>query len=243
MSAIRIGVLFPTTFNLNADAANAQVLAKRMQLSGVDVEVIPLDIDAMTGNLAVDALIVGSGSSSNVSAPDSASARVRGFAQDALSSGTPILAVSNGFHLWGTLTAKDGETIAGWDLVPVHTRFGTTQHVTIGAQVLTSWGTLVGVENHNATVEIDGCDPLGTVVHGVGNNVGGVDGIQFGSLWGSHLHGPVFALNPFFADEFASRVLARLGMTYAPGKDLAELDQLSLGTSEHLVRMQAPNHP
>ena len=243
MSAVRIGVVFPTTFNLNADAANAQVLAKRLQLSEIDVEVVPLDVDAMTAKVSVDALIVGSGSSSNLTAPESTSPRVRDFLKAALSAETPILAVSNGFHLWGTMTAKDGQTMAGWDVIPIHTQFGTTQHVTIGAQVLTTWGTLVGVENHNATVEIDGCDPLGTVVHGVGNNAGGVDGIHFGSLWGTHIHGPVFAMNPFFADEFASRVLARLGMTYAPGKDLAELDQLSLGTSEHLVRMQSPKHP
>jgi CobQ-like glutamine amidotransferase family enzyme len=243
MSAVRIGVVFPTTFNLNADAANAQVLAKRLQLSEIDVEVVPLDLDAMTAKVPVDALIVGSGSSSNVSAPESTSPQVRDFLKSALSAETPILAVSNGFHLWGTMTGKDGNTVAGWGLIPTRTQFGTTQHVTIGAQVQTAWGKLVGVENHNATVDLNGCDPLGTVVHGVGNNSGGVDGIHFGSLWGTHIHGPVFAMNPFFADEFASRVLARLGMTYTPGQDLAELDQLSLGTSEHLVRMQTPNHP
>jgi CobQ-like glutamine amidotransferase family enzyme len=240
MSAVRIGVVFPTTFNLNADAANAQVLVKRLQLSDVDAEVVPLDIDAMVATASVDALIVGSGSSSNVSAPETASSRVRDFLKAALLAETPILAVSNGFHLWGSLTAKDGQTIAGWDLVPAHTRFGTTQHVTIGAQVTTTWGTLVGVENHNATVVLDGCDPLGTVAHGVGNNSGGVDGIHFGSLWGTHIHGPVFAMNPFLADEFASRVLGRLGLVYARGEGLAELDDLSVGTSEHLVRMQTP---
>jgi CobQ-like glutamine amidotransferase family enzyme len=240
MSAVRIGVVFPTTFNLNADAANAQVLAKRLQMSDVDAEVVPLDLDAMAATVSVDALIVGSGSSSNVSAADASAPSVRDFMKAALSAEIPILAVSNGFHLWGSLTAKDGQTIAGWDVVPVHTRFGTTQHVTIGAQVTTTWGTLVGVENHNATVVLDGCDPLGTVEHGVGNNSGGVDGINFGSLWGTHIHGPVFAMNPFLADEFASRVLGRLGLAYAPGEGLAELDELSVGTSEHLVRMQTP---
>jgi CobQ-like glutamine amidotransferase family enzyme len=240
MSAVRIGVVFPTAFNLNADAANAQVLAKRLQMSDVDAEVVPLDIDAMTANLSVDALIVGSGSSSNVSAPDTASPRVRDFLKAALSAETPILAVSNGFHLWGSLTGKDGQTIAGWDVIPAHTRFGTTQHVTIGAQVTTAWGTLVGVENHNATVVLDGCDPLGTMLHGVGNNAGGVDGIHFGSLWGTHIHGPVFAMNPFLADEFAARVLGRLGRAYARGEGVAELDELSAGTAEHLVRMQTP---
>jgi len=240
MTTVRIGVVFPTTFNLNADAANGKVLAKRFQLSGIDADVIALDIDAMTPKTSVDALIVGSGSSSNVAASDTTSTRVRDFLNDALTTETPILAVSNGFHLWGNLTAKDGTHIAGWDLVPIHTRFGLTQHVTVGARVSTMWGTLVGVENHNSTVEIGSCDPLGTVEHGVGNNSGGVDGIQFGSLWGTHLHGPVFAMNPSFADEFASRVLGRHGIAFEPGEDLAAIDKLSLETAAHLVRTQTP---
>jgi CobQ-like glutamine amidotransferase family enzyme len=240
MTTVRIGVLFPTTFNLNADAANGPLLTKRLQLAGVDAEVIPLDLDAITAKAPIDALIVGSGSSSIVAATDTTSPRVRDFLKDALATDTPILAVSNGFHLWGTLAAKDGSPIAGWDLVPVETRFGAIQHVTVGARVVTSWGTLVGVENHNATVVLDGCDPLGTVEHGVGNNSGGVDGIQFGSLWGTHLHGPVFAMNPSLADEFASRVLGRHGIAFTPGESLAALDQMSLGAAAHLVRTQTP---
>jgi CobQ-like glutamine amidotransferase family enzyme len=240
MTTVRIGVVFPTTFNLNADAANGTVLAKRFHLSGLDAEVVALDIDAMTAKTSIDALIVGSGSSSNVAASETTSARVRDFLNNSLSTDTPILSVSNGFHLWGNLTAKDGTNIPGWDLIPVHTRFGVTQHVTVGARVSTTWGTLVGIENHNATVEIDGCDPLGTVEHGVGNNSGGVDGIQFGSLWGTHLHGPVFAMNPSFADEFARRVLARHGITFEPGEALDAIDQLSAETAAHLVRTQTP---
>lgn len=240
MTTVRIGVMFPTTFNLNADAANGKVLAKRFQLSGIDAEVIALDIDAITANVPIDALIVGSGSSSNVAAAETTSSRVKDYLTNALSTDVPILGVSNGFHLWGTMTAKDGSTIAGWDLVPAQTRFGPTQHVTVGARVSTTWGTIVGVENHNATVVLDGCEPLGTVEHGVGNNSGEVDGIQFGSLWGTHLHGPVFAINPSLADEFASRVLARHGVVFVPGDDLVALDTMSLGAAAHLVRTQTP---
>ena len=240
MTKVRIGVLFPTTFNLNADAANGKVLAKRFELCGVDAEVVAVDLDAIASNVSIDALIVGSGSSSNVAADETTSPRVRDFLKDALSTDVPILAVSNGFHLWGQLTAKDGGNIPGWGLVPAHTRFGSTQHVTVGARVVTSWGTIVGVENHNATVVLDGCEPLGTVEHGVGNNSGGVDGIQFGSLWGTHLHGPVFAMNPSLAHEFASRVLGRQGVALETSEELIDLDRLSLETAAHLVRTQTP---
>lgn len=38
--------------------------------------------------------------------------------------------------------------------------------------------------------------PFGRVLAGVGNGVGGVDGVVSGSILGTYLHGPVLARNP-----------------------------------------------
>lgn len=240
MTTITIGVLFPATFNLNADAANASVLARRLDLSGHETHIVSLDIDEMNAGRAVDALVIGSGSSSIVTAAETTSPVVRDYVRNAMDSAVPILAVSNGLHLFGSMTAKGGQSIQGWELAPMHTTFGTTQHVTIGMRVETAWGTVVGVENHNATVEIESeARPFGTVLHGVGNNSGQIDGIEFGSVWGTHVNGPLFALNPAIADEFARRVVARTGAEYIPGPELAQIDRLSKQTADHLVRKQS----
>lgn len=240
MTSVRIGVLFPSTFNLNADAANATVLAKRLQLSGWDAEIEAIDIEAIESGISVDALIVGSPSSSIVTAPETTSKLVRDFFGSAMESATPILAVSNGMHLFGTMTSKTGEAIAGWGIVPMHTTFGSSQHVTIGMRLDTAWGPIVGVENHNAQVELSSeVESFGSVLHGVGNGVGSADGVIFGSLWGTHVHGPLFALNPIVADEFARRVVTRVGGEYVPGPGLAAIDELAANTAAHLVRKQS----
>lgn len=240
MTTLAIGVLFPATFNLNADTANASVLTRRLELSGHSTEVVGLDLDEMTIGRAVDALIIGSGSSSIVTAAETTSPVVRDYVRNAMDSAIPILAVSNGLHLFGSMTGKDGRPLRSWELAPLHTTFGATQHVTIGMRVETAWGTVVGVENHNATVEIESeARPFGTVLHGVGNNSGKIDGIEFGSMWGTHVNGPLFALNPAIADEFARRVVARTGAEYIPGPELAQIDRLSKQTANHLVRKQS----
>lgn len=240
MSAIRLGVVFPATFNLNADAANATVLARRLVLSGYDVDVVPLDLDAMTVDAPCDALFIGSPSSTGLTAAETRSALAREFVQSAHGGAVPILAVSNGFHWLGTMTAKDGTDLGGLGILPVHTVFHDRQHVTIGATVTSEWGTLVGVENHNATVELtSSASALGHMSHGVGNNRGEVDGFADDSVWATHLHGPVFAMNPHFADAFAVRVLERRGETFRRGETLDDIDTLARATAAHLVRKQS----
>lgn len=241
MSVVRIGVLFPTTFNLNADAANAAVIARRLTLSGIDAEVVALDIDAIKAGTSIDALIIGSPSSSALESAEATSPAVREFIRGALANDIPTLAVSNGFHLLGTMTGRDGVDLGGLGLLPVATEFGAAQHVTIGAQIDSEWGTLVGIENHNASVVIDDAHGrhFGDMIHGVGNGSGSVDGQVVGSLWGTHLHGPVFALNPTIADEFARLAARHAGIDYVPGSALEPIDRLAQAAREHLVRRKS----
>lgn len=241
MTVLRVGVLFPTTFNLNADAANGSIIVRRLVLSDLDAEVVPIDSDAIRRRVAVDALIIGSPSSSIVKSAEATSAETRRFVSGVLADAAPVLAVSNGFHLLGKMTGKDGSLLGGLGLVPVATTFGSVQHVTIGAQIDTDWGVVVGIENHNATVQLgDGTAEFGRMLHGVGNGVGTVDGVRYGSLWGTHLHGPVFALNSTLADEFARRVAEHGGQTYLRRDDLDAIDRLAQGAREHLIRKKTP---
>jgi CobQ-like glutamine amidotransferase family enzyme len=240
VNAVRIGVLFPSTFNLNGDTANATVLARRLELSGVPIQIVACDADAMGTSATVDALVIGSPSSTALLAAQTGSDTVRGFIESARRDDVPILAISNGFHLLGTMKHEGGNDLGGLGLIPVRTTFGTRQYVTIGARVSTEWGNLVGVENHNATVELAGdAEPLGRISHGVGNNSGGFEGFRDATIWASHLHGPLFAMNPEFADAFAAQVMARRGGTYERSSDLDKIDILAHRAAAHLVRKQS----
>ncbi|MEY4312971.1 MAG: hypothetical protein RLZZ319_480 [Actinomycetota bacterium] len=237
MTAVKIGVLLPATFNLNADAANADVLVRRFTLSGYDAEVVPLDDPAEFSNEELDALIIGSPSSSVLADPALPRAEIATLVQRLRAARVPILAISNGFHLLGTMTGRDGAPLEGLGIIPVHTTFGTKQHVTIGALVDTGSDRLIGVENHNARVEFtDTAEQFAGVIRGTGNGTGGPDGFEAGSLTGTHLHGPLFALNPELADSWCRFILSRRGETFTRGAALDELDRLAHAAAAHLER-------
>ena len=60
---------------------------------------------------------------------------------------------------------------------------------------------LVGFENHGGVTTLaDSLAPLGTVERGVGND-GSVDGFRTPTIWATYAHGPLLAMNPWFADE------------------------------------------
>jgi CobQ-like glutamine amidotransferase family enzyme len=66
---------------------------------------------------------------------------------------------------------------------------------------------LVGFENHGGNTSLaNNVEPLGRVVHGRGND-GVVDGYRTASIWATYAHGPVLALNPWFADVILEDVL------------------------------------
>jgi CobQ-like glutamine amidotransferase family enzyme len=68
---------------------------------------------------------------------------------------------------------------------------------------------LVGFENHGGVTTLDdSLPPLGTVERGVGND-GAVDGFRTPTVWASYAHGPLLAMNPWFADEILATVLGR----------------------------------
>lgn len=239
MTDVRIGVMFPSTFNLNADVANALVLQRRLELSGVETHIVPITGESSVDDAVVDALVIGSPSSSILLSPDLPRDGIASFVSTAFTSEIPILAISNGFHLLGQISNEDGETNAGLNLIPVTTTFGRTQHVTIGAQLETQWGRVVGVENHNARVELSSGDAFGRIVRGVGNAAGGIDGLCWGTLWATHLHGPVLALNPTLADALCARILDRRGLTFSRGDGLDHLDELANRARTHLEKSTA----
>jgi CobQ-like glutamine amidotransferase family enzyme len=79
----------------------------------------------------------------------------------------------------------------------------------------------VGFENHGGETALES-SALGTVRVGFGND-GDVDGVRSGSLFGTYLHGPVLALNPWFADAVLSEALgADVGPLETPADALYE---------------------
>lgn len=208
---LRILHLYPRELGINGDRGNVLVLATRARLRGFAASVLEWELGS-TDLPDADIVVVGSGPLSAQRAVQPhllvIAERLRRLADD----GVPFLAVSGGMQLLGESVALvDGSTLEGAGVFPVATTLTPTRRVG-NIVVDTPTGALVGYENHGSTLDVRGHETLGSVRRGFGNSgQGGGEGIRLGSLVGTHLGGPVLALNPLLADDILGRGLERLG--------------------------------
>jgi len=223
--SLTIVSLLPALQNTNGDAQNAQVIAMRAAWAGLDAEVIAVD-DADRLPDRVDAVVLGSGSDASLEESRSRLLALHDELRRWGTEGVPILAVGTGWELlsWGVETA-DGRSIEGLGILPGRA-VPRADRVTGDLVVRSSaFGTLVGFENHARDYRGAEGSPLGRVLAGVGNGRdSGQEGVVMGSVHGTHLHGPVLAKNPAFADHLIGVMAERAGLGYTPGGRAAEVD-------------------
>lgn len=198
MTSVRILQLFPEVADINGDAENALVLARRLQWTGVNADIVPLGIGQPAPTVAPTIIVLGSGVDSALPRTRDALEVIRGPLTDWLGAGVPLLAVGTGLELLGRRVDLEQETLVGLGIVPGETtRLGKR---VAGELVLDSiWGRLYGYENHGRGFTLDaGVTPFGRVVAGIGNG-DDTDGVHLGNLYGTHLHGPALARNPALA--------------------------------------------
>jgi CobQ-like glutamine amidotransferase family enzyme len=202
--SVRILQLFPDVFDVNGDAQNALVLAQRLRWAGIDAEI------ATEATQTPDLIVVGSGVDTGLAEQ---AVRLRGVAPrliEWVDGGVGLLAVGTGFELLSTRVG-DLEGIGIFDGVAAPLAARATTDLVVDS----AFGRLVGFENH-ARGWTPGArpTPLGTVVAGHGND-GRTEGARTGNAWGTHLHGPVLAKNPVFADAILAAVISG----YTPDDD------------------------
>jgi CobQ-like glutamine amidotransferase family enzyme len=211
---LTVALLYPELFGTYGDGGNALVLVQRALRRGVDAQLIPVGIHEEVPDASI--YLVGGGEDgpqrlgTDLLRASSFPSRVR--------SGGYVLAVCAGLQILGTSFAVEGDDeFAGLGLIDATTRRGTTRSV--GELVVRAdHGVLVGFENHGGLTTLgDGIRPLGAVERGRGND-GVADGFKTPTIWASYAHGPLLAMNPWFADEILATVL---------GRELDELDSVA----------------
>ena len=237
MRVIKLGAVYPVDFNLNADVANIQIIRRRLELCGYQVTVEHIDSEFSISAGEFDFVVIGSPSSSGLAEALTDAKKFKTFASELIKEKSVVLAVSNGLHAFGYIVNQDGHVMPSLDLLDFQTIFEPKQNVTIAAEVTTKFGSVIGIENHNARIVLgNGLSPLGKVSFGVGNNAAGVEGYLEGNFFGTHYHGPVLAVNDNFANEIVSRIVERAGGKFEPGDNLSRLDSLSKEVRLHLLK-------
>lgn len=236
---LNIVALLPSLFNTNGDAENARVLASRAQLAGLDVALHWVDDVAQLPE-RVDLVVFGSGSDSDLAAGRTALLpaidRIRAWATER----TVLLAVGTGWELlsWG-VEREGGDIVEGLGIfagraVPAPERI-------VGDLVINSpWGQLVGFENHARDYVGAEKSSLGSVVFGSGNGIPQPsgrrhEGVLMGTAIGTHLHGPICAKNPEFADALLELAATHAGLSYQRDERTDRVDAWAAGARERVL--------
>jgi CobQ-like glutamine amidotransferase family enzyme len=233
---LTIAALLPGLQNTNGDAENAAVLARRAEWAGLAARVVRVDSrDELPER--VDAVVLGSGSDASLEASRDILLTMHDELRAWGTEGVPVLAVGTGWELlsWGVERA-DGSSIEGLGILPGRAvpRAGRVTDDLVVASP--RFGLLVGFENHARDYVGAEGSPIGRVRAGSGNGRdSGQEGVAMGAVIGTHLHGPVLAKNPAFADELLAVMAGRAGLAYTPGERAAAVDAYATAAREALL--------
>lgn len=215
-SALRIVVVHQELLGTYGDIGNAAVLAHRARARGVSAEVFMAQSDSPVPD-GGDIYLFGGGEDSAQMASVESLRSHAGAAtlQRALNNGAALLAICAGLQILGDrFPGSAGETVRGLGMLPLHTIPGDKRLVGELAMHSTRFAVpLTGFENHRGrTILENEAEALGEVFLGNGNGAQDrrVDGVVFGNVIGTYMHGPALARNPELADHILTAVLGTL---------------------------------
>jgi hypothetical protein len=215
MSALRILHLYPRELGINGDVGNVTALLERARWRGIDADVVRHGVGDSLPD-AVDIVHIGSGPLSSQRVVLEDVQRIAPTLREWRDEGVPILAIAGGWQVLGSeIVTAEGERLTGAGVFPTRAQLGSARQV--GEMIVsTADGVLAGFENHSSQIVLEGGEPLGTVLSGVGNgDEERSEGVQVAAAIGTHLHGPVLPMNPSLADRILAAALARSGDTTA----------------------------
>lgn len=153
-----------------------------------------------------------------------------------LAAGTTLYAIGTGMEVLLDSLDTDAGVLSGLGLVPGRAQ-PLAKRATGDLVVDHRLGRLVGFENHARRVLPDAqVESFGAVIAGVGEQ-NGRDGVEHGSIVGTRLHGPLFALNPVLADAALRQVF---GDAYRAGSaEAVRADAVAASARQRVLRSLA----
>lgn len=210
---LRIVSVFPDLLGTYGDGGNVRVLAQRLTMRGVPVDVVSVPL---TCEVPADGQLYVLGGGEDDAQVQALQSLRAGQLSAAVERGAHVLAVCAGLQLLGTaFTGADAVRHEGLGLLDAET---TRLPARVVGDVIGQFSAelglpaLNGFSNHGGgTVLGPAARPLATVTKGFGNDgtARSAEGALQGTIVASYLHGPLLARNPALADWLLEQVLDR----------------------------------
>lgn len=244
--SLRICHLYPELMNIYGDRGNVITLVRRCAWRGIEVGVGTLSLGDPLDPELYDLYFIGGGQDREqiLVCEDLASEKGEAL-HHAVEDGAALLSICGGYQLLGkSFLTWTGEHLPGISLFDAETVGGDTRfigNVAVRCDLKGTEGVLVGFENHSGRTRLGpGCQPLGRVITGHGNNgEDGTEGCVHRAAIGTYLHGSLLPKNPRLADWLLLHALRRRhDLEELPSLD-DTLEQDAHRAALHLVRREA----
>jgi len=211
---LRALALYPELMNIYADRGNLQYLQQRCKWRQIEFELATATVGEQFNANNYDLIYIGGGQDRDqrLCAEDLVKTKLDNVLE-AVEQSTVLLAVCGGYQLLGSYYELGSERIEGLGLAEFHTvQEGSERligEIAIEVDISGEQHRLVGFENHAGRTYLkDQNIALGKVISGNGNNgVDGTEGVRFGKVFGTYLHGPLLPKNVWFADYLIQEAL------------------------------------
>lgn len=239
---LRIGYLYGVEMNIYGDRGNIIALSQRCRWREIAVEVDAVGIGDTLRPGYHDLYFFGGGQDKEqiAVAKDLAGDKAK-VLREAIEEGAAALTICGGYQLFGHYyRPHNGPELPGIGVLDVTSEAGPDRFIGNSVVALPD-GELVGFENHSALTFLGpGCQSLGRVVIGAGNNGrDGTGGAAYKHAYGCYLHGSLLPKNPWFADRLIREALAR---RHGPVELAPLADDLELAAHATAVRRAQLTH-
>jgi lipid II isoglutaminyl synthase (glutamine-hydrolysing) len=228
MTELTIGWLYPTLMSTYGDRGNAICLQQRAKWRGIQVQVLPLDLQSTIEDIHKVDILVGGGAQDRqqeIVMRDLKGAKAEALRQK-IEAGTPGVFTCGAPQLLGHYYEPAlGQRIEGLGLLDFVSKHpGPDARRCIGNVVfevsasrlakdlqamLGKPAVIIGFENHGGRTYLGKVEPLGKVISGYGNNgEDGTEGAFYRNAIATYSHGPLLPKNPFVADWLIQTALA-----------------------------------
>lgn len=208
--------LYPDVLNLYGDTGNIICLKKRLEWRGIDTEITLLPIGANADFSRFDLFFIGGGQDfeQEVLLTDLHSGKDKEILA-AVEDEKVFLCICGGYQMMGqyylTHTGQQCDYIGALNLHTVGSDVRMIGNYSFKCAEESGGSEIVGFENHSGKTYLgEGVSPLGTVLHGFGNNgEDQTEGARYKNVFGAYCHGPMLPKNPKFADLILQTALSR----------------------------------
>ncbi len=208
---VKLAHLYPDKMNIYGDWGNIITIKKRLEWRGHEVDYQRVEVGDSYDFTDVDIVFGGGGQDKGQIEVADDLQRHADNIHKAVSDGGVFLLVCGLYQLFGRrFTTSNGAELPGIGVFEAET-FGSSDRLIGNVTIGTSWGNVVGFENHSGKTELSTSQSaLGRVIRGHGNNgKDGFEGAIVGNTFGTYLHGPLLPKNPIFCDQLLKRALTR----------------------------------